>query len=86
MYFQAPAGDVQKRDLAPDDEAGLCDVYPPGTFPAACTGSVYKDMYADDGCGCSTPGHGRHTSRGWFGLAFGLLFAIGWRRRSLTAR
>lgn len=86
MYFQAPAGDVQKRDLAPDDEAGLCDTYPTGTFPAECTGSVFKDMYTDDGCGCSVPGHGRSVSRGWIGLAFGLLFAMGWRRRAGVMR
>jgi len=86
MYFQAPAGDVQKRDLAPDDEAGLCDTYPAGTFPSACTGSVFKDMYADDGCGCSVPGHGGGASRGWIGLVFGLLFALGWRHRAGVMR
>lgn len=85
MFSQAPAGDVAKRDLQADDIAGLCDTYPPGTFyTPACTGSVYTDMYADDGCSCSALGHARDSRAWWWMFPGALYFAARMRRRQRT--
>lgn len=80
MYFQAPRGDVAKRSLETDDVEGLCDAYPPGTFHSTCTGSVYTDMYADDGCGCSALGRTRPAAW-WLSLPLGLIVVARARRR-----
>ncbi len=81
MYYQAPAGDLQKRTLAGDDVAGICDTYPPGTFGESCTGSAYSDRFKDDGCGCSVPGGRRSTSWWWLLPALGVL-GLHMRRRA----
>lgn len=39
MYASAQAGDLSKRDLAPDDIEGLCTLYPAGEASGSC-GSV----------------------------------------------
>jgi hypothetical protein len=41
MYPSVSLGDTERRDLAPDDQQGICDIYP--TTPS-------------DGCGCATLG------------------------------
>lgn len=82
MYSMAPAGDVKKRDLAPDDSAGLCDTYPAGTFPSACTGSVFADMYKGDGCGCAVVGYAPRANAWWAGLMLLALTTLRtWQRR-----
>lgn len=81
MYFRAPPQDVAKRDLAPDDVDGLCDTYPPGSFHAACTGSVFADMYKDEGCGCSTVGRVAHFKSWWLALPLLVLAALRVTRR-----
>lgn len=84
MYYQAPAGDTQKRTLAADDVAGICDTYPTGTFGESCTGSVYSDMWGDDGCGCSALGRSQPVSWWWLMTALGVL-GFRWRRHSRRA-
>ena len=74
MEFEAEAGDINKRDLHPDDIEGLCAIYPPVTEPTDPGGS-------DDGC-CRVAAGGR-------AYALLLLWIIGGavlvRRRKLNA-
>jgi len=49
MFPSAMPGDTQKRTLAPDDQAGLCAIYPVGNPPIPSTDPV--------GCGpCAAAG------------------------------
>lgn len=50
MYPEATPGDVSKRDLAPDDVAGVCTVYPAGAPTPACAEAARHDG------GCATAG------------------------------
>lgn len=60
MWASAEPDEVIKRDLAPDDEAGLCAIYPPGALPEECDytprGGLNLACVRDEGCGCSAPG------------------------------
>lgn len=86
MFASANPGEVLKRDLQPDDEAGLCNIYPPGTLPDACDytprGGLGLDGEPPSGCAVRAPGvaHSNTPSvLGALGLGlFGLLLA---RRR-----
>ncbi len=55
MFAQAGAGETKKRTLAPDDVAGICDAYPPGSLPDTCdfTPKGGRDLT------CHTGGGGR---------------------------
>jgi len=61
MYASAVAGETIKRDLAADDIAGICEIYPPGTPGGECDytpigGTV---LHCQAGCACSSaPGSG----------------------------
>jgi hypothetical protein len=91
MYYSAPTEESQKRDLHPDDIAGICAIYPEGV-PNVQYGTPYDpDMSDDDdggggggGC-CSTvesPTGDLGTRQRRALLAVGLLGLVGmWRRR-----
>jgi hypothetical protein len=98
MYAQYSAGDLNYRSLDPDDEGGICAIYPPGRDAAKCTEpspahgfSLYCGGGADDGTasvsGCSfslRDGAGAPVSGGLVVLA-GLGVAR-YRRRRARAR
>jgi MYXO-CTERM domain-containing protein len=48
MFPTAPPGDLQKRTLAPDDQQGLCDIYPLAADPGQCV-----PPGGTAGCGCA---------------------------------
>ncbi|HWV37710.1 MAG TPA: myxosortase-dependent metalloprotease, MXAN_2677/MXAN_2678 family [Vulgatibacter sp.] len=53
MFGSASTGEIDKRELAPDDEAGICDIYPRGGPTSVCsTSSGVRAVGASDG-GCS---------------------------------
>jgi hypothetical protein len=43
MFASAPAGEIQKRDLAEDDINGLCTLYPAGADTVECAGGQRRD-------------------------------------------
>jgi MYXO-CTERM domain-containing protein len=75
MYPSANPGDTQKRTLAPDDQAGVCGIYPVGDPPAP-PGS--------DGCACAVTSAPRGGAPSWAALT--LLVAILVRRRRGSRR
>lgn len=61
MFGNADQGETKKRTLSPDDEEGLCKVYPTGQGPLTCTpsgtiGITPQGPANDGGCGCGAPG------------------------------
>lgn len=82
MFASAVAGETLKRDLAADDVAGICEVYPPGTPEGVCDATPRGGLvlHCEPG-GCSVAGAGLRASRG---AVPALLLALGlmlWRRR-----
>jgi len=51
MFPSADPGDLDKRTLEPDDELGLCEIYPAAQDPMTC-----MDSGTEDGCSCATAG------------------------------
>ncbi len=73
MWCSAESFETEKRSLAADDIAGLCEIYPPGeAFPSADDD--------DDDSGCSTSG-GSRTGAGAALSLFGLAALLLRRRR-----
>ncbi|MFZ9889258.1 MAG: matrixin family metalloprotease [Myxococcota bacterium] len=89
MYASAQAGDISKRDLAADDVAGLCTLYPAGEGPGECGIATLPPppsvVVETAGCG-TAPGR---TARPWSAaLLCVLLFHCGRnaaRRKPLRA-
>jgi MYXO-CTERM domain-containing protein len=52
MFPSANPGDIDKRDLAPDDQQAVCDIYPASHDPMTCAPSQTDP----GGCGCSAAG------------------------------
>ena len=52
MFPSANPGDIDKRDLAPDDQQAVCDIYPASQDPMTCAPSQTDP----GGCGCATGG------------------------------
>lgn len=84
----AVGGETLKRDLAPDDSAAICAIYPPGSLSDACdptpAGGLALDCAPPPGCGCrlvGPPGASSARSAGGVVLA---LAVLGWvaRRRA----
>jgi MYXO-CTERM domain-containing protein len=73
MWAQAGLREIAKRDLDPDDVAGLCEIYPAGGLPTSCPG---VDLPECVGCGCRPAG-----GDGALGLAALLLLALAPRPR-----
>ncbi len=78
MYPVVPMSDTQRRTLSPDDQAGICDIYP-YTFATCPSGAA-------QGCAVVAPA-ANHRSRNWSpGLVAGtagLLLAFVFRRSRL---
>ena len=74
MWAFADLQEIQKRDLDPDDVAGVCAIYPAGEAATTCPGLDLPECQAS-GCGCG-PGAG-----GGLALA-ALLLALVPRRRA----
>lgn len=88
MFASAVAGEVHKRDLAEDDELGICTVYPNGFFEgAACDptprGGLRLDC--DDGCAVARPGSGA-PAPAWLALVGVAILARARRQSSSRAR
>lgn len=76
MFTSAVAGETIKRDLADDDIAGICTIYPPGTPAGECDYTARGGDRLDcaTGCAVSTPGRGRPLAIAWgAGLALAML-------------
>ncbi len=87
MFASANPGEVLKRDLRPDDEAAICNIYPPGTLPEACDytprGGLGLDGQPPSGCAVEAPGAARSNAPALLlALGAGLAMLIA-RRRSL---
>jgi hypothetical protein len=77
MYPNADPGTVDKRTLAPDDQQGVCDIYPAAN-PIACMAPAG----GGGGCGCAAAG--RPAAEAGLGLLAGaaLLAVAGARGRA----
>ncbi len=73
MYPSAMPGDTQKRTLSPDDQAGVCGIYPADHPPPA-------DGLLRGGCTQCAASGGR-PAPAEVALAGGLIFWVGLRRR-----
>lgn len=80
-------GTLDQRSLHPDDEAGLCAIYPADRPIAArdqtCQprGGYSPDCYEEKGCGCSAVGQDASPDflhLAWIAILMG---ALAWRRR-----
>jgi hypothetical protein len=86
MWAMAVPGETIKRDLQPDDIAGICGIYPPGTLPTECNPEPRGGLGLDcrpPTCGCRIPG-GRARSDAGPGRALAvaaLAAALAARRR-----
>jgi uncharacterized protein (TIGR03382 family) len=57
MWEFANVAEISKRDLDPDDVAGLCAIYPAGAEPTTCAGTGGPGC-APAGCACGSGGGG----------------------------
>jgi len=81
MFASAKVGEIMKRDLAPDDEEGLCTAYPPGTLTGTCetgadfspSGGFEATCAAEGGCTCRLPGGTRSGAPGALSMGLGLV-------------
>lgn len=67
MLATAPIGEIEKRTLAADDIAGICDAYPPGALPETCSFAPeggFEPTCTDDGGGCACRVTARDRGRG----------------------
>jgi MYXO-CTERM domain-containing protein len=80
MWQYADLGEVSKRDLEPDDVAGVCAIYPAGAQPTSCEGLDTAECQTS-GCACRSGGGG-----GALAVAALLLLVLRPRRRPSTPR
>lgn len=83
MFASAVAGETLKRDLSPDDEAGICAAYPPGRPGGECdfTPRGGLVLHCDEGCAVSNIGRGRGSAFGLVALVAALAATRRRRRR-----
>ncbi len=75
----APAGDLSKRTLQADDQAGLCAVYPAvQPYGGTCDAGRVVTLPKAGGCGCAT---GERSGAGLWLLALGVVAAQARARR-----
>ncbi|HKY39195.1 MAG TPA: matrixin family metalloprotease [Polyangiaceae bacterium] len=93
-----PAGDgTSFRTLAPDDESGICQIYPPGRKPAT-TSCVNRHGFSEQ-CGADQPPPGDEESKGcsatcaaaprrvsWWGNALASLLLVSLLARAKSRR
>jgi hypothetical protein len=78
MFGSAPSGEITKRDLAEDDEEGICSIYPAGAPPNSCvTDTGGEAINTQSGCSCGSAGAGG----GFTALVACLLLRGLWRKR-----
>lgn len=59
MYASAAPGETTKRDLADDDVAGICEIYPEGSLDAECDFEPANGLVLHCQTGCSVSATGR---------------------------
>jgi MYXO-CTERM domain-containing protein len=52
MFPSANPGDIDKRDLAPDDQLAVCEIYPASKDPMTCA----PGQTDPGGCSCAAAG------------------------------
>jgi MYXO-CTERM domain-containing protein len=78
MFPSANPGDIDKRDLAPDDQRAVCEIYPAAQDPKSCSPGGTDP----GGCSCAVGARGGGAGLGSFMmLAAALLAARRARRR-----
>lgn len=77
MFPSANPGDIDKRDLAPDDQQAVCDIYPAAQDPKTCA----PGQTDPSGCSCATGGSPAPALASLILLAAGLLVTRARRRR-----
>ena len=80
MFASAIAGETIKRDLADDDVAGICEVYPPGQPAGECdyTPRGGLTLHCEEGCSVAAVGSRGGSGAGAWMVAFAALW---WSRR-----
>jgi hypothetical protein len=68
-------GDTLRRTLAPDDQKGVCEIYPADGVPTMCT----NESGGDGGGGCNLGSRPSHSAWGVVAALAGLAFT--WRRK-----
>jgi MYXO-CTERM domain-containing protein len=81
MFPSATPGDISKRDLAPDDQQGLCDLYSTAHDPGVC---APLSPPTNSGCSCAVAPGARSTVASAGGAL--LVVAAALRRRRRRAR
>lgn len=76
MFPSANPGDIDKRDLAPDDQQAVCEIYPAASDPKTCS----PGQTDPGGCSCTTGG-APDTALGSFVMLAAALLAARARRR-----
>jgi MYXO-CTERM domain-containing protein len=82
MFPSANPGDIDKRDLAPDDQQAVCDIYPASQDPMTCAPSQNDPP---GGCGCAAGGAPEPAAAALVILAAALLATRARRRRQLRS-
>lgn len=93
MYPSAPRGEISKRDLAADDIAGFCFIYPAGQpfqqcYPAvepAGPDPIFSQVGSDPDTGCLCAATGSGVDAAAFGAALLALRGVVSRRRRQCA-
>jgi MYXO-CTERM domain-containing protein len=80
MFPSAQPGDTQKRDLAPDDQQAVCEIYPAASDPKVCMPDVAG------GCTCVAAGHPGAPGPGAIALGLAGLTLLRARRRRGRSR
>ncbi len=81
MYANADEGELEKRDLHPDDIAGLCYIYPIGEKTPSCLPENSRRA----GCGCAAADGHQPASEIFFLWLWGIL-GLGLRRGARRSR
>lgn len=84
MFASAPAGEVEKRDLAPDDVDGLCDLYPAGGPTLVC--EPVQACPSDGGGGSDSGCAAASGTPAVAGVALALAALVVRRRRDRAGR
>ncbi len=94
MFASYDAGTTTLRDLEPDDEQGICALYPPDRDGIGACDATPRHGYSgecggktddDDGCTAAAPG-GPASPRAWPLITLAGLAALGRRRRGAGGR
>jgi hypothetical protein len=88
MIAFAAAGEIVKRTLEPDDVAGLCAIYPPGSLSTTCNdtprGGLSLECGGEPSCCTVAPGIVPRASHAWLFAAALVAAAVRRLRRKRT--